>query len=109
MGKATDQSPEWFKLGSEVNNRLKDAALARGVASIDGRFTKVVDAAAAIGLQQHYILLNKILSKLAHPTSFLVLVDPEILEMHRESTFAHGCLFFVTAFEFLEKFQCLVF
>jgi hypothetical protein len=60
-GEATGQSSDWFQRGSDARDRLTDAALSRGVASTDGRFTTVAEAAAAIGMAHNFHLMNKLL------------------------------------------------
>jgi hypothetical protein len=54
---------------------LLDAVASRelGVASIGSNFQKVVDAAKLVGFGAEYIAWNKLLSKFAHPTAYLVL------------------------------------
>jgi hypothetical protein len=100
---ATKQSPDWFQQGADARDGLAGAALVRGVASIGGQFTKVVDAAGEIGIAHHFSLMNKLLSKFAHPTAMVILGNSEVLNMQKDSVFASGCLFFVGAFVALEN------
>jgi len=102
-GEATNQSPDWFQRGAEARDRLANAALLRGVESIDGQFTNVADAAEVIGIAHHFSLMNKLLSKFAHPTAMLILGNSEVRKMQKDSVFANGCLFFVGAFTALES------
>ena len=102
-GEATNQSPEWFQHGAEARDRLTAAANSRGVASIDGRFTGVAAAAEEIGMSHHFSLMNKLLSKFAHPTTMLILGNPESRRLEKDLAFANGCLFFVGAFTALEE------
>ena len=102
-GQATKQSPDSFQWGMDVRDGLANAALVRGVASIDGQFTGVADAAGAIGIGHHFTLMNKLLSKFAHPTAMLILGNSETRRMQKDSVFANGCLFFVGAFVALEN------
>jgi hypothetical protein len=102
-GQATNQSPDWFQHGTEAHDGLANAALLRGIASIDGQFTKVTDAAGEIGIAHHFTMMNKLLSKFAHPTAMLILGNSEARQMQKEAAFANGCLFFVGAFTALES------
>ncbi len=102
-GEATNQSPDWFRKGADAREGLANAALVRGIASIDGQFTKVADAAGEIGIAHHFSLMNKLLSKFAHPTAMLILGNSEVRNMLKDSVFANGCLFFVGAFVALEN------
>jgi hypothetical protein len=102
-GEATNQSPDWFQPGMDARDGLANAALVRGVASIDGKFTDVADAAGEIGIANHFRLMNKLLSKFAHPTAMLILGNSETRKMQKDSVFANGCLFFVGAFTALEN------
>lgn len=102
-GEATNQSPDWFQQGADARDGIANAALVRGVASIDGQFTKVAAAAGEIGIAHHFTLMNKNLSKFAHPTAMLILGNSETRKMQKDSVFANGCLFFVGAFTALEN------
>ena len=102
-GEATNQSPDWFQSGANSRDGLADRARLRGVESIDGKFMGVADAAKQIGITHHFNVMNKLLSKFAHPTAFLILGNSEALQMQKESAFANGCLFFVGAFTSLES------
>jgi len=101
-GQATNQAPDWFQRGADARDGLAIAALQRGVASIDGQFTKVAEAAVEVGISQHFNLMNKLLSKFAHPTAMLILRNSEARQMQKEMAFANGCLCFVGAFTALE-------
>jgi hypothetical protein len=103
-GEATGQSPDWFQPGAEACDEPSNRAAARGVDSIDGRFTDVKKAAAEIGIGDHFNLAYKILSKLAHPTAMLILSSSEFKQMQRTWVFGNGCLFFMGAFTALEVF-----
>jgi hypothetical protein len=102
-GEATNQSPDWFQLGLDARDGVANAALARGVASIDGQFTRVADAAGTVGIGHDFTLMNKLLSKFAHPTAMLILGNSETRKMQKDSVYANGCLFFVGAFTALEN------
>ncbi len=86
-----------------TRDELANAALARGVASIEGDFTRVPVAAKKNGFEQHFNLMIKLLSKYAHPTAMLILGNAENRKMPKDSTFANGCLFFIGAFTALEN------
>jgi hypothetical protein len=102
-GEATSQSPDWFQQGADARDGLANAANKRGVASVDGQFTNVADAAEEIGIPHHFKLMNKLLSKFAHPTAILILGNSEALRIQKDSVYANGCLFFVGAFTALEN------
>ncbi len=102
-GEATNQFPDWFQQGKDARDGLANAALVRGVASIDGQLTKVAAAAEEIGIAHHFKPMNKLLSKFAHPTAMLILGNSEARKMQKDSVFANGCLFFVGAFTALEN------
>jgi len=102
-GEATNQTPDWFQHGDKAKDGLTNAALARGVASIDRKFKAVSDAAKDIGIDNHFNLMNKLLSKYAHPTAMLILGNAENHAAQKDRIFANGCLFFVGAFTALEN------
>lgn len=102
-GEATNQSPDWFQQGADARDGLANAALERGVASIDGKFTDVEGAAREIGIAHHFKLTNRLLSKFAHPTAMLILGNSETRKMLKDSVFADGCLCFVGACTALEN------
>jgi hypothetical protein len=104
-GEATGQSPGWFKPGADARDELSNRAAARGVDTIDKRFTDVREAAADIGIGDHFNLAYKFLSKFAHPTAMLILSSSESKQMQREWVFGNGCLFFTGAFTALEVFS----
>ncbi len=82
---------------------LRQGGLNRGVPSIDGKFTSVAEAARELGIATQFSLMNKLLSKFAHPTAMLTLANSESIEPLKESVFANGCLLFVGAFTALEE------
>jgi hypothetical protein len=102
-GKATNQAPGWFQKGADARDELVKAALVRGVASIDGKFTEVADAAGEIGIAGDFRIMNRLLSKFAHPTAMLILGNSDVRKMWKDLVFANGCLFFVGAFSALES------
>jgi hypothetical protein len=104
-GEATKQTADWFQPGVEAQKHLSNQALAQGIESVAGRFTDVKDAAKEAGIQDHFAIAFKLLSKFAHPTAMQILSPPdaEKTSLQRELFFGQGCLFFTGAFTALEK------
>src|SRR5713101_5235853 len=104
-GTATAQDPEWLNLLTGAKQRLSQQAVSDGIASLDGPFTEVRDAAVDVGIGEHFRLSYRMLSKFAHPTAM------QILGLHDEAKeavlndmfFSQGCLFFTGAFQAVEK------
>src|SRR6266704_1131329 len=78
-GTATAQDPEWLNLLTGAKQRLSQQAVADGIASLDGPFTEVRDAAGDVGIGEQFRLSNRMLSKFAHPTAM------QILGLHDEA------------------------
>jgi hypothetical protein len=84
---------------------LLGRAAARGIDSLDGSYKPVSAAAKEIGMGDPFLVFNKLLSKFAHPTAMQVLAGPDDKKtaLQRDAFFYQGCLFFVGAFEELER------
>ena len=101
-----------INLGSDWNDDLENSqetliknAQRVGVAEVQKTYTRMSKIAEQIGLQDHYSIVMKSLSKLAHPTALLIVgnISDKQMAVLRGSTYDQGCLFFLGAFEALER------
>jgi hypothetical protein len=104
-GTATAQDPEWLDLLTGAKQRLSQQAVSDGIASLDGHFTKVRDAAVDVGIGEQFRVSYKMLSKFAHPTAMRILGLPDEVEeaVVNDIFFSQGCLFFTGAFQAVER------
>lgn len=88
-----------------LKGELSTKAAAHGVQSLEGAFKPVSEAAKEIGLGEHFLLGNKLLSKFAHPTAMQILapLNDAKTAMQKSLFFSQGCLFFAGAFNALEN------
>jgi hypothetical protein len=110
-----DAFSKWFGLsGRKWSNdgavdRAKEdllgRAAARGIDSLGGAYKPVSEAAKEIGMGDPFAVFNKLLSKFAHPTAIQVLAGPDDKRtaLQSDAFFYQGCLFFVGAFDELER------
>jgi hypothetical protein len=84
---------------------LSGRATAEGIESLEGAYKSVGEAAKEVGLADHFALGNKLLSKFAHPTAMQIFSSPNDAKTgtQKELFFCQGCLFFVGAFNELER------
>jgi Family of unknown function (DUF5677) len=104
-GQAEAQPPNWLKPLATAKQALSQRATADGIENLDGSYKRVSDAAKECGIGEPYAVYFKILSKFAHPTSMQILAPPDEAKyaLQRVCFFSRGCLFFKTAFVFLES------
>lgn len=98
-GTKTSQNPEWFQSLQRAEDNLKTRA--EGIASLEGDFKRVLDAAVDCGLGEAFKAANKLLSKFAHPTALAVVFPPdeEKVRFQRDFLLSQGCLYFSGIFE----------
>jgi hypothetical protein len=104
-GTATVKDADFLALFSSAKQELSSRAAADGIASLDGDFKKVNEAAEEVGLGEHFRLSYKMLSKFAHPTAMRILAPPDEprTALRRDCFFSQGCLYFRGAFDSLEN------
>ena len=105
-GTATAQADDWLDpLATAKQDLSERARLLGGIASLDGPYKQVSDAAKECGISEHFTLSYKMLSKFAHPTAMRILAPPDEKReaLQRAWFFSHGCLFFTGAFVSLES------
>jgi hypothetical protein len=104
-GTATSQDPESLDLITGAKQDLSQRAIGDGIASLDGPFKEVRDAAIEAGIGDHFPLSHKMLSKFAHPTAMRILAAPDKAKeaLQNDIFFSQGCLFFAEAFQALER------
>jgi hypothetical protein len=97
-------STEWIGSIEQSKIDLSQRAEAEGIASLDGPYKSVSDAAVECGIGDQFAVSYKLLSKFAHPTAMRVLAGPDDAKnaLQRDWFFSQGCLFFAGAFEYLE-------
>jgi hypothetical protein len=106
-GDNTAQADEWTQPFVDAKSALAERAAAEGIDPLDKSYTQVSNAAKECGLEAHFKLSFKFLSKFAHPTAMQILGynDDAKTELQREMFFALACNFFHSAFAFLEVHQ----
>ncbi len=104
-GTATAQDPEWLNLITGAKQNLSQQALSEGIASPDGPYKEVRDAAVEVGIGDHFKLSHRMLSKFAHPTALRILTQPDEAKeaVQNDIFFSQGCLFFTGAFQAVES------
>ena len=104
-GKGTGQPVDWLSPIADGKDDLSRRAASEGIESLDGRYMRVEDAAGECGLKDMFKVMNKMLSKFAHPTAMQILgmADDEKQSLQRDTFYALGCCFFVGAVSALEK------
>jgi hypothetical protein len=103
-GVATSQDPEWVDLFTGAKQELSQRAATDGIATLDGPYKQVSDAAKESGIGEHFALSYRMLSKFAHPTAMQILApfDESKTAQQKDLFFSQGCLFFAGAFVALE-------
>ncbi len=104
-GTATAQDPDWLDLFTGAKQDLSQRAALDGIASLDGAYKHVTDAARESGIGEHFSVSYRMLSKFAHPTAMRILApaDDTKAALQRDCFFSQGCLFFTGAFAALES------
>jgi hypothetical protein len=104
-GQGAGQSADWLSPIADGKDDLSRRAASEGIESLDGRYMRVEDAAGECGLKDMFKVMNKILSKFAHPTAMQILgiADVERQSLQRDMFYAQGCCFFLGAFSALEN------
>jgi Family of unknown function (DUF5677) len=103
-GTATAQDPEWLDRIAGAKQGLSKEAISEGIASLDGPLKAVRDAAVEAGIDEHFRVSYRMLSKFAHPTAMRILAVPDETKegVQNDAFFSQGCLFFTGAFQALE-------
>jgi hypothetical protein len=103
-GAATAQGPDWLGLFAGAKQNLSQRAASDGIASLDGPYKQVSDAAKEAGIGEHFSLSYRMLSKFAHPTAMRILAPPDEANaaLQKDCFFSQGCLFFTGAFVAVE-------
>jgi hypothetical protein len=104
-GEKTAQSTDWLAAFTNAGQDLSQRAALVGIETLDGSYKQVRDASKECGIENHYALSFKMLSKFAHPTAMQILAphDKERDAQQRDFFFSQGCLFFTGAFAELER------
>ena len=104
-GAQTGENAAWIDSLEKAKHGLKTRAGAEGIASLEGHYTLVSNAAKECGLGDMFPVSYKLLSKLAHPTAMRILASPDDAKdiLQKDLFFSQGCLFFTGAFEYLER------
>ncbi len=104
-GSKTGQDTDWIDPLEAAKQGLKSRAGAEGIASLEGSYTWVSNAAKECGFGDMISVDYKLLSKFAHPTAMRILGAPDDAKnaLQRDVFFSKGCLFFTGAFEALER------
>jgi hypothetical protein len=103
-GTATAKDPDWLDLFTGAKQDLSKRAASDGIASLDGNYKEVSEAAKESGIGDHFSLSYRMLSKFAHPTAMRILAPPDEAKtaVQEDLFFSQGCLFFTGAFVALE-------
>ncbi len=103
-GTATAQDPDWLDPFMGAKQDLSERAASDGIASLDGGYKQVSEAAKESGIGHHFNLSYRMLSKFAHPAAIQILATPDEAKaaLLKDCFFGQGCLFFTGAFLALE-------
>jgi len=101
-GNAMYLDQAWLDHVTTGKKEIHRQASTEGIASLDGPYKKVGDAADEIGFGDHFRVGCRMLSKLAHPTAMEIVADINHARMN-DVIFSHGCLCFMGAFNALEE------
>lgn len=107
-GRQENYPEEWVDALERGRGDLVRRAADQGVDNLTDPFTRVEAAARECGLQEIFQLLNKLLSKFAHPTAMMILRSPEDDEgekKRRAFCYGIGCLAFQNGIVALERVQ----
>jgi hypothetical protein len=106
-GVKTDQPGEWIERLSDGKQDLVQRAAAEGIDPLDRIFKQVASAAKECGIENHFKLGFKMLSRFAHPTAMQILgaADEATTNLQRSIFFGQGCNYFNIAFATLENHQ----
>lgn len=91
---------------SKIITLFQNAAVTHGIKDYDERYIQVRDAAKEIGRSEAFSVLYKVFSKLAHPTSLILALDPQtgsLTEM-LDALYVGGEDFAVGTIHEIEKF-----
>ena len=104
-GQVTEQSADWSQSFASGKEELSKRAAADGILTFDGPYKRVADAAQDTGVNLHFGVSYKMLSKFAHPTALQILgtAGDERRTLQRDYFFSQGCLYFVGAFYTLDE------
>jgi len=108
-GQNHGETAEWFELIATAKTDLTNRAAADDIAGLNRRYMRVDKAAEECGLADNYKVMSKVLSKVVHPTAFLILVinDDTQIAQQRELLYGFGCLFFGAAFVVLDNLSTI--
>lgn len=103
-GKTTSQDDDWLGPLDSAKQDISARAASEGIASLEGAYKQVRDAAATCKIGEHYRVSNKLLSKFAHPTAMVIIAPPdnEKEQLQKDIFYNEGCMSFVNAFGALE-------
>ena len=105
-GTARSQDQDFLDIFVKATQNLSNRAAAEGIASINGHYKDVREAAIEVGIGDHYALTYRMLSKFTHPTAMGILsvLNDDTAKLQRDLFFSFGCLFFVGAFTAVEPY-----
>lgn len=103
-GHNASQGNDWLNPLERAKEDNRQRAEDKGIESLVGSYQLVREVAKKCGIEQHFKLHFKTLSKYAHPTAMLIIApsDPGKEKLQKEMFYSHGCIFFVGAFTALE-------
>jgi Family of unknown function (DUF5677) len=104
-GETTAQTADWLDPLATAKQALYERAQRLdGIESLEGSYKQVREAAKECGIEEHFSLSYKMLSKFAHPTAMRILASPDEARdvQQRDIFFSNGCLSFAGAFVALE-------
>lgn len=105
-GVKTAQDKDWIEKMKNTGEDIKQKAQSRNVHNLEKSYQRINKAAEELGIEDHYNIANKQLSKHAHPTAMHIqapLNDKNAMQPLKELFYEEGCGFFVGAFGVLEE------
>ena len=103
-GIAHSMDASWMECFRGVREDLARRAAEVGILSFDGSYERVHDAAKSCGLEAHFRMTYRFLSKFAHPTAMQIIgkADPAMRALQKDLFLSHVALFFAGGFSALE-------
>jgi len=104
-GIKNNQTEEWLEIFPDAKARLIANVGLEGDENLDGRYSEMMEIAKRTGLSEIYPISNKILSKHAHSTAWVVMMHKNqqmILDL-KDTFFNKGCWLMLGAVQALEK------
>ncbi len=94
-GQKAGQPVDWLLVIADGKSDLSGRAASEEIENLSGKYMRVSNAADECGLKEMFSVMNKLLSKFAHPTAMQILgmVDDDKTRLQRDTFYELGCSF----------------